>query len=93
VALVDAADSEHRYEDLHVRDLARVAGKERFNLVWLIGHYHEVHPRSWHVHTRQLLYKHVYLRDHDPIAKGGGFNDRRSVLGVRTCIEVAFSVS
>jgi hypothetical protein len=28
----------------------------------------------------------------DPVAEGGGLDDRRGVLGVRTCIEVALGV-
>ena len=44
------------------------------------------------IHAGQLVYQLVDLRDHDPVAESGGLDDRRGVLGVRTCIEVALGV-
>src|SRR5215213_11320451 len=93
MALVDAPDGEHSHEDLHVGDLARVTGEERLDLVWSICYHHEVYPRSRNVHAGQLVDELVDLRDHDPVAKGGGLDDGRGVLRVRTRIEVALGVS
>ena len=41
---VDAFDGHHRHQDMFLFDQARVAGKQRFDKEWLVGHHHVVNP-------------------------------------------------
>ena len=52
----------------------------------------DIDPRAGNIDARQLVDDLVDLRDHDAVAKRGGFDDGRRVLGVRAGVEIAVPV-
>ena len=92
---VDAFDGHHRHQDMFLFDQARVAGKQRFNKEWLVGHHHVVNPGARNIDARQVafvVHQLVNLCDDDPIVERGGLHQRRGIFGTRPGIEIAFAV-
>ena len=95
VALVDAADRDHRLEDLDVADVARVAGEQRLQEERPVRGDHEVDPVARDVDARKVFRvvdDLVDLHDHHAVVEGRRLGDGRGVLGVRAGVQVAVAV-
>ena len=80
---------------MHRLDHARVAGKQRFDKKRFVRFDHEVDPRAGHVDPRQvadIVDDLVHLGDHDAVAEGGRFDQRRRVFRARSRVQIALAV-
>ena len=91
VTLVDAAQRDHRLQDLHQPDALGIAGEQRLEEERPVGLHHQIHPVAGNIDAGQLVRPDdlVGLHDHDAVVEGGRLGDGRRVLGVRAGIQVA----
>jgi len=89
---VDALDGHHRHEHLDLRDLRRVAGEERLDVMRRRRLGHEADPVGRDVDARQHVDDFIDLGDDDAAAEGGRLDDRRRVFGIGTGVEIAVAI-
>src|SRR5258708_27462903 len=75
VMLINAANHQHSHQYLQLRDVARIAGEERFDRERPVGNDDEVHPRAGNVDARHLIAQLVDLSDDDAVSKSRGLAD------------------
>jgi len=93
MALVDAADDEHRHQHLLLADACRVAREQRFERERTIGSHDQIDPRARDVDPRQLIDQLVHLCQHDALTERRGFDDGRAVLRIGAGIKVTRPVT
>ena len=89
---IDALDGHHRHQDLDFRNLRRVAGEKRLDIMRFWALDDEIDPIARNVHARQLVHDLVDLRDDDAALEGGRLDNHRRVLGIGPGIEIAGGV-
>ena len=86
---VDTLDDHHRHQHLDRRDLCRVTGEQRLDVVRPRRCHDEIHPIPRHIDPRQGREPPVDLCDNDAVLECGRLDDHRRVLGIRPSVEIA----
>lgn len=92
VFFVNAAQSHHAHEHLHIRDGRRIAGKEGRQVHGARCLHDEVHLVGGNVNARQRVHDFVDLGEDDAVEKGGWLHDGGSFFGVGGEKEIAVAV-
>ena len=89
---IDALDGHHRHQDLDFRNLRRVAGEQRFDVMRRGRLDGKADPVGRDVHAGQHIDDLVDLGDDDAAGKGRGLGDGRRVFGIGAGVEIAVAV-
>src|SRR5277367_2303903 len=92
MSLIDATDDHHPGQDLQIADMARIASKERFDRVWLVGLNNNIDPGTGDVDPWQCVDDLVDLHDHNRVVEGSSLNNHRGIFGVGPCKQIAFLI-
>ena len=83
VFLVDAAERDHRHEDLHIGDRGRIPREERGEVHRIRRLDDQVHLVGRDVDARERVHDLVDLREHDAVGNCRRLDNRWRVLGIR----------
>ena len=89
---INALNDHHAHQDIGILDELRVTGEQGLHGVGLIGRDDEIYPAAGDIHTGQVLYDLIYLRNDNTALAGGGLHQRGGFLGAVAGKQVAVLV-
>ena len=89
---INALNDHHAHQDIGILDELGVAGEQGLHGVGLIGRDDEIYPAAGDIHTGQVLYDLIHLRNDDTALAGRGFHQGGGLLGAVAGKQVAVLV-